>query len=75
MKKCIALVVGTVGLLVLLAAGVAFAMVITGTNVPNNMTGTSEGRDLYPRKVPTLIVALIHRSSGKSRSATTATSR
>jgi Ca2+-binding RTX toxin-like protein len=42
MKKRIALVVGTVGVLVFVAAGVAFAMVITGTNGPDNITGTNE---------------------------------
>jgi Ca2+-binding RTX toxin-like protein len=42
MKKRIALVVGTVGLLVFMAAGVAFAMVITGTNGPDNIPGTNE---------------------------------
>jgi Ca2+-binding RTX toxin-like protein len=42
MKKRIALVVGTVGVLVFIAAGVAFAMVITGTNGPDNITGTNE---------------------------------
>jgi uncharacterized protein involved in outer membrane biogenesis len=41
MKKRIALVVGSAGLLVLLVAGVAFAMIITGTNRPNNITATN----------------------------------
>jgi Ca2+-binding RTX toxin-like protein len=42
MKKRIALVVATVGLLVFSAAGVALAMVITGTNGPDNIPGTNK---------------------------------
>ena len=42
MKKRIALVVGPVGLLVFLAAGVTFAMVITGTNGPDTIPGTND---------------------------------
>src|ERR671912_507708 len=44
MNKRIALVVGTVGLVVFLAAGVAFAMVKTGTNAPDNITGNNVAR-------------------------------
>jgi Ca2+-binding RTX toxin-like protein len=46
MKKRIALVVGTVGLLVFLVAGIAFAMVITGTNGPNNITATNNADNI-----------------------------
>ena len=46
MKKRIALLVGTVGLLVVLAAGVAFALTITGTNAPDNITGTSSADNI-----------------------------
>jgi Ca2+-binding RTX toxin-like protein len=42
MKKRIALVVATAGLLVFSAAGVALAMVITGTNNPDNISGTNQ---------------------------------
>ena len=42
MKMRIALVVGTVGLLVFSAAGVALAMVITGTNNPDTIPGTNQ---------------------------------
>ena len=46
MNKRIALVVGTVGLVVFLAAGVAFAMVKTGTNAPDNITGTNNADNI-----------------------------
>ena len=46
MNKRIALVVGTVGLVVFLAAGVAFAMVKTGTNAPDNITGTNKADNI-----------------------------
>jgi Ca2+-binding RTX toxin-like protein len=46
MKKRIALVVGSAGLLVLLVAGVAFAMTITGTNRPNYITATNRADNI-----------------------------
>jgi len=46
MKKRIALVVGSVGLLVGLVAGVAFAMTITGTNRPDNITATNRADNI-----------------------------
>jgi Ca2+-binding RTX toxin-like protein len=46
MKKRIALVVGTVGLLVVVFAGVAFAMAITGTNGPNYITATNNADNI-----------------------------
>jgi Ca2+-binding RTX toxin-like protein len=46
MKKRIALVVGTVGLVVFLAAGVAFAMVITGTNGSDNISATNNADNI-----------------------------
>jgi uncharacterized membrane protein len=49
MNKRIALVVGTVGLVVFLAAGVAFAMVKTGTNAPDNITGTNKADNIAAR--------------------------
>ena len=49
MNKRIALVVGTVGLVVFLAAGVAFAMVKTGTNKADNIAA-SANRDLVNGK-------------------------
>ena len=49
MRKRIALVVGTVGLVVFLVAGVAFAMTITGTNSPDNIAA-SANRDVVNGK-------------------------
>ena len=46
MKKRMALVVGTVGLVVFLFAGVAFAMTITGTNGPNNISATNKADNI-----------------------------
>jgi hypothetical protein len=46
MKKRIALILGTVGLVVFLAAGVAFAMTITGTSAPNNITATNKADNI-----------------------------
>jgi Ca2+-binding RTX toxin-like protein len=46
MKKRIALVVGTVGLVVFLAAGVAFARVITATNGLDNITATNNADNI-----------------------------
>jgi Ca2+-binding RTX toxin-like protein len=46
MKKRIALVVGSAGLLVLLVAGVAFAMAITGTNGPDNIAATNRADNI-----------------------------
>jgi Ca2+-binding RTX toxin-like protein len=46
MKKRIALVVGSAGLLVFLVAGVAFAMTITGTNRPDNITATNRADNI-----------------------------